>query len=94
MAASLGFLGSTQFLLWLMVGIVIEALVLVLLHRRTARGPRPLEVCTFLGAGLAFVIALYAARAHAGASPTFITALSLALVFHVWHLSLLAHRNA
>ena len=75
-----------------MAGIVLEAAVLVVLARRTGKGPRPLAVLTFLGAGLAFVVALYAARAHDGASATFIIALTLALVFHVWHLAVIARR--
>ena len=86
------FLGGTTFLVLLMCGVAAEALVLVAVYRSTQRGPRPLEVCSFLGAGLAFVVALYAARAHEGASLTFIIALTFALVFHVWHLALLSRR--
>ncbi len=75
-----------------MAGIVVEAGVLMFVAHRSGKGPRPLAVFTFLGAGFAFVVALYAARAHEGASATFIIALTLALVFHVWHLALLARR--
>lgn len=86
------FLGTPTFFLLLMCGVVVEALAFLLLYRRTQRGPRPLEVCSFLGAGLAFVVALYAVRAHDGTSATFIIALTVALVFHVWHLALLSRR--
>lgn len=92
MTRFLDFLGTTTFLVLIMCGVVVEALVLVLWHQRTGHGPRPLEVCTFLGAGLAFVVALYAARAHDGTSATFVIALTGALVLHVWHLAVLSRR--
>ena len=75
-----------------MAAVVLEAIVLVGYHRRTGRGPRPLATCTFLGAGLAFLAALYAIRAHDAPSVAFLIALTSALVFHVWHLAILARR--
>lgn len=92
MASLLAFFGSPLFLRVVMVGVVIEALVLIAWHRRTGRGPRPLLVCSFLGAGLAFLAALSVSRAHGDPPLAFLIALTLALVFHIWHLVLLARR--
>jgi hypothetical protein len=92
MADLLVFFASPLFLGAVMVGVVLEAIVLIVWHRRTQRGPRPLLVCSFLGAGLAFLAALYTIRAHDTPSVAFLSALTLALVFHVWHLALLARR--
>ncbi len=85
-------LTSPAFLLAIMGGVLLEALLLVLWHRRSGRGPRPLLVCSFLGAGLALLGALWALRAPNAPSLAFLIALTSALVFHVWHLVLLARR--
>lgn len=92
MTSLMEFLHSPRFLQLVMLAVVCEAVALIVFHRRTGRGARPLEVCSFLGAGLAFVVALYAVRALVSPSVTFIIALTSALVFHVWHLALLARR--
>lgn len=92
MADFVAFFASPLFLRVVMIGVVIEAIVLIVWHRRTGRGPRPLLVCSFLGAGLAFLAALYVVRAHETPSVAFLIALTSALVFHVWHLALLARR--
>jgi hypothetical protein len=92
MASFIAFLASPFFLRLVMIGVVLEAVALVVWHKRTGRGPRPLLVCSFLGAGLAFLAALYVVRAHDAPSVAFLIALTSALVFHVWHLALLARR--
>jgi hypothetical protein len=92
MTSLLEFVHSPRFLQLVMLGVVVEAAALLLFHRRTGRGPRPMLVCSFLGAGLAFLVALYAVRALVSPSIVFIVALTSALVFHVWHLALLARR--
>ncbi len=86
------FVASPPFLLAVMAAVVLEAGALVVWHRRTGRGPRPALVCSFLGAGLAFLAALYTLRAHDAPSVAFLLALTSALVFHVWHLALIARR--
>jgi len=92
MADFVAFFASPLFLRLVMIGVVLEAVGLIAWHRRTGRGPAPLLVCSFLGAGLAFFAALYVVRAHGAPSYAFLIALSVALVFHVWHLALLARR--
>ncbi len=92
MSSLFAFLESPRFLQLLMVAILCEAAVLIAYHSRTGRGPRPWTVCTFLGAGLSFVIALYAVRALTDPSVVFIIALTSALVFHIWHLALISRR--
>ncbi len=84
--------GSTQVLALIMVAVVVEATLLIVWHRLTGRGPRPSLVLSFLGAGLAFLAALHQMRAHGAPTGAFIGALTLALVFHVWHLVLLSRR--
>ncbi|HMS02844.1 MAG TPA: hypothetical protein PKE51_07710 [Gemmatimonadaceae bacterium] len=85
-------IASPAFLLGICAAVVIEAAVLVAWHRRTGRGPRPMATLSFLGAGLSFLAALYFLRAQPAPSFAFISALTSALVFHVWHLVLLARR--
>jgi hypothetical protein len=92
MPTVIAFLASPLFLRLIMVGVVLEALALVAWHRRTGRGPRPRLVISFLGAGLAFLAALYLVRAHDTPQPAFLLALTAALGFHLWHLALLARR--
>lgn len=92
MADFFAFFASPLFLRIVMAGVIVEAIALIVWHRRTGRGPRPLLVCSFLGAGFAFVAALYVVRAHDAPSAAFLIALTTALVFHVWHLALLARR--
>jgi hypothetical protein len=67
---------SPRFLLAVMAAVVLEAGALIVWHRRTGRGPRPALVCSLLDAP----------------SVAFLLALTSALVFHVWHLALLARR--
>jgi hypothetical protein len=83
---------SPAFLLGICAAVVLEATVLVVWHRRTGHGPRPMATLSFLGAGLSFLAALYFLRAQPAPSFAFISALTSALVFHVWHLVLLARR--
>jgi hypothetical protein len=92
MSSLIAFVESPRFLQLVMLAIICEAAVLIAYHSRTGRGPRPLTVCSFLGAGLAFVVALYAIRALANPSVVFIIALTSALVFHIWHLALISRR--
>jgi len=92
MTELVAFFASPLFLGAVIGGVVLEALVLIAWHRRTGRGPRPVLVCSFLGAGLALFVALYAVRAHDAPPFAFIIALLVALIFHAWHLALLARR--
>ena len=84
--------GSPTFLLGIMGAVVLEAIALVVWHRRTGRGPRPLATVSFLGAGVALLAAVYVLRAHTSPPLAFLIALTVALVFHVWHLVILARR--
>ncbi|MCU0615783.1 MAG: hypothetical protein MUD17_01685 [Gemmatimonadaceae bacterium] len=92
MDALAALVASPIFLLGIMGAVLVEAAALIVWHRRTGRGPRPLATVSFLGAGLAFLGALYVLRAHQSPSLAFLSALTLALVFHVWHLVILARR--
>lgn len=92
MTELVAFFASPLFLGAVIVGVIVEALALIAWHRRTGRGPRPLLVCSFLGAGLALFVALYVIRAQDTPGRAFIIALLMALIFHVWHLALLARR--
>lgn len=92
MSTLVAFVASPPFLLAVVAAVVVEAAVLVLWHRRTGRGPRPAATVSFLGAGLSFLAALYLVRAQDAPSAAFLIALTSALVFHVWHLAILARR--
>jgi uncharacterized iron-regulated membrane protein len=76
----------------ILLGVFVEAGILVWWHRRRGRGPRPALTLTFLGAGAAFLVALLALRAPTAPGWAFLLALTSALVLHVWHLALLSQR--
>lgn len=84
------FLSSPAFLLGVGMGVVLEALILVLVRRGSGRGPDIWDTLSFLGAGVAFVAALYIARTQPEPDGSFVAALTAALVFHLWHLARLS----
>ena len=67
----------------------VEAVALLLWHRRTGHGPAPMPTLTFLGAGAGFAAALYFHRRGEGAMGLGL-ALFAALTLHLWHLRVLA----
>ena len=72
--------------------ICIEGGLLLAWHRRTQNGLRPALLMSFLGAGLALVSALYFHRRPDNGSAGFALSMLAALVFHLWHVALLARR--
>ena len=75
---------STRLIDAIIAGVVIEGVALVAYRGFTGRGVRISELATFLGAGLALLVALRLAlsgapRAAGGG------ALLAALALHVWH---------
>ena len=73
-----------------MVAVVfVEATVLVLWHRQTGRGPAPVELLSFLGAGGSLMVSMYFVRRVEQRPLAFAFALLSALAFHAWHVVLL-----
>jgi hypothetical protein len=72
--------------------ILIEGGLLLAWHRRTQNGLRPALLFSFLGAGLALVSALYFHRRPDSGAAGFALSMLAALVFHLWHVALLARR--
>lgn len=86
------FLASDAVPAVILILIAAEALLLGAWHRRTGKGPSPLLMLSFLGAGFALVAALLLQRRAAAAPGPFAVALLAALLFHLWHLALLSRR--
>ena len=72
--------------------ILLEAFALVSWHRRSGRGPRPALTLSFLGAGFAFMAALYFHRRDDGSYLGFAIAMLASLILHVWHVAQLSRR--
>lgn len=76
----------------ILVGMVLlEAVGLILWHRATGRGPRPLVTVSFLGAGASLISAMVYHRQPDGAVG-FAFMMFVALGLHLWHLSHLMRR--
>jgi hypothetical protein len=67
----------------------LEAIVLLVRHRRTGRGPAPRVVVSFLASGAALMAALYFHRRPDGVAG-FGLAMTAALGLHLWHLARLS----
>jgi hypothetical protein len=87
-------LASPGFFDVLIAAVVAEGVALVLYRRRTGRGMPAGEVASFLGSGLALMLALRAVASAAvavppppGARTAFAVAMLAALVLHAWHLA-------
>jgi hypothetical protein len=85
----LDFLGSPRFVEFLMAGVIVEGAVLIVYRRRTGRGMAAREVASFLGAGLALLLAMRALGppAEPGDRTLFAAAMTAALGFHLWHVA-------
>ena len=80
----------------MIVGVLVEAAALVAYRRRTGRGMRVPEVASFLGAGLALLVAMRVLAAGSGgarAGLAFAAAMAAALACHVWHVWHVARRR-
>lgn len=75
---------------------IVEAVALVAYRRRTGRGVPVPAVASFLGAGIAFVLALRLSASGAprdgSAATAFAGVMLVALALHFWHLRTLWHR--
>ncbi|MEL6750761.1 MAG: hypothetical protein AAFO70_01625 [Pseudomonadota bacterium] len=78
----LAFIATPAVALLVLGVLLVEAVVLLILWRTRGQGLRPGEIATFLGAGAAFAICLYAALADLG--PMWVAApLIVAFLCHV-----------
>ena len=90
LSALLDFLVTPRFLDLVMLGVLAEAAALVAYRRRTGRGMRASEVASFLGAGLALLLAMRVLAAGAGGvwgRGAFAAAMAAALGCHAWHVA-------
>ena len=90
LSALLAFVASPRFLDLVTLGVLVEAAALVAYRRRTGRGMRASEVASFLGAGLALLLAMRVLAAGAGGARgrgAFAAAMAAALACHVWHVA-------
>lgn len=72
-----------------MLGVIIEAVALVVYRRRTGRGMPVREVGSFLGAGLGLLLAarMTSPTTTSGSLAGFAAAMAFALVCHIWHVA-------
>ncbi len=82
-------LASDWMIVFMLAVVLIEATALMIWHRRTAQGPEPVELMSFLGAGASLMSAMFFVKRIKKSALPFATALLSALVFHIWHVSLL-----
>ena len=75
---------STRLIDAIIAGVVIEGVALVAYRGFTGRGVRISELATFLGAGLALLVALRLALSGAPRATGGVAQLA-ALALHVWH---------
>ena len=66
--------------------VLIEGVVLLAYRRRTGRGVPSGEIASFLGAGLALLVALRLVASGAGMA-ALAGVLLAALLLHIWHLA-------
>jgi hypothetical protein len=80
----------------IVLAVIVEAVALVAYRRRTGRGVPVPAVASFLGAGIAFVLALRLSASGAprdgSAATAFAGVMLVALALHFWHLRTLWHR--
>lgn len=84
------FLAPGRLLELIIAGVVLEGVLLCLYRRRTGRGVPVPEVLTFLGAGLALLVAARTAVAPTASGAQtlgFAAAMGAGLACHVWHLA-------
>ncbi len=82
-------LASDGMIFFMLAVVVIEATALMLWHRRTAQGPDPVELVSFMGAGASLMCAMFFVKRIKKSALPFASALLSALVFHIWHMALL-----
>lgn len=82
-------LASDGMIVFMIAVVVVEATVLVLWHRATGRGPAPVELLSFLGAGGSLMFSMFWVRRVDRHPLRFAFALLAALVFHAVHVMLL-----
>jgi hypothetical protein len=73
----------------IIAGVIVEGVALAAYRRRTGRGMPVRELASFLGAGLALLVALRTGSGPRGAGGTlvFAGAMAVGLACHVWHLA-------
>lgn len=76
-------------IVFMLAVVVVEATVLMVWHRRTAQGPEPVQLMSFLGAGAALMAAMFFVKRIKRSALPFATALLASLIFHIWHVTLL-----
>ena len=82
-------LASDAMIVFMLSVVVVEATALIVWHRTTSRGPEPVELLSFLGAGASLMCAMFFVKRIKRSALPFATALLSALAFHIWHMSLL-----
>jgi len=88
--ARLGEILASDGMIGFMLGVVVvEAATLYIWHKQTSRGPQPVELMSFLGAGAALMSAMFFVKRIKKSALPFATALLAALFFHIWHVALL-----
>ena len=82
-------LASPRLVEAVIAAVLVEGAALVAYRRRTGRGVPVREVVSFLGAGLALLLAIRAVGAPGtpAGQGLFAIAMAAALGFHVWHLA-------
>lgn len=82
-------LASDGMIVFMLAVVVVEATTLVLWNRTTGRGPMPVELLSFLGAGGSLMVSMLFVRRVERHPLVFAFALLAALAFHAWHVALL-----
>ena len=82
-------LASDAMIIFMLSVVMVEATALFFWHRATGKGPEPVELFSFLGAGASLMLAMYFVKRIKKSALPFATALLSALVFHIWHMALL-----
>ncbi len=84
-----GMLASDGMIGFMLAVVIVEATTLVIWNLLTGRGPVPIELLTFLGAGGSLMVSMYFVRRVHRHPLFFAFALLAALFFHAWHVVLL-----
>ncbi len=82
-------LASDGMIVFMLAVVLIEATALLWWHRTTSKGPDPIELMSFMGAGASLMTAMFFVKRIKKSALPFATALLSALVFHIWHMALL-----